>query len=57
VEIDGNTGGHEGFRQVQTSMKIITLHHVFLVYYEMLVSIPPYPSFYILREVGFTRKI
>jgi hypothetical protein len=45
VEIDGNTEGHDGFRYVQISQRIITLRPIFLVYYDLLVSIPPIPPF------------
>jgi hypothetical protein len=45
-----------GFRQVRVSVRITTLRHVFLVYYDLLGGDPLYPSFYIPRGVVFTRK-
>jgi hypothetical protein len=41
--------GHKVFRQVQTSMRIITLHPMIMVYYESLGWDPLYPSFYMPR--------
>jgi hypothetical protein len=42
--------GHEGFRQVRTSVRIITLRHVF--WYIMIPWLRPslYPSFYYLPD-------
>jgi hypothetical protein len=41
--------GHEGFRQVRASVRIITLHPMFLVYYDSFGRDPLYP--YVLHHM------
>jgi hypothetical protein len=57
LEIDGNTRGHKGFRQVRASVMIITIRPVFWYIMIYWVQDPFYPSFYTPRGVGFIRKI
>jgi hypothetical protein len=55
---NGNMKDTRALDMFGVSVRIITLHPLFLVYYDSLGWDPLYPSFYMPRGegVGFTRK-